>query len=543
MSDTLQVVESRLVAANIKVMNVRERHYPNESIYIVEVDPQDLDRARDVAEALEDSLPDVLITVRKGVPLEKAIGPVKSLSDARVTELVSTLNEYVRAGEDFREFHYIEDASGKVAQAVSQRHHIIFGRRGVGKTALLLEVRRRLSNDLTPVFWKNLKPYSRLDDVGAFLTLSMDMVHEAMSTLQGAGRRTSLFSDFEEIVSEIKTVLAGEKRIQNQFSDSVAPRLNQLFRRFTESLGRPFFLMLDDAHTVRRNVLPLLLDRILMICTDNNLWMKVAGIHHQIRYYMEESKCGLEVPHDAQVIDLDITLEDPERATSFLASILSHNMKQVGISSLSSVFHTNAIDRLVLASGGVPRDFLVLSGRSIQTTSGREGARTVGVQDVNISAGRYYDAKIQELDDDAAAEKGESEKVRFALEALKRRILEGEGFTYFKIDLRAKENQAEAYRLVQSLGDFRTIHILRSSISDEHQAGVRHEVYLIDVALYSGQRLRKKLNTIEFKRGKLVARTTGTSEAGKIGNNARIELSILRRAPVLDVEDLVFSAR
>lgn len=531
-------IQAGFQRAGIAPVEIVARDFPGEIIFIVEVAPEHFDSARALANKLEDTFDNAFITVRKRTRSAVAGEPVRSISDPRVTDLVAALNENVRAGHDFRNFDYIEDASGKIAQAIAQRHHLIFGRRGVGKTALLLEAKRRLEAGFSTVFWMNLKPLSGLKSNDAFLSVIRRLLSEIRTQTSAFGSKSNIDSSIEEASQKVNFLLESSSSEERKV-ELLIPELQQILMHYTARMGAPIFLMLDDVHTIRRDVLPGILDRLMAVASDANTWLKVAGIHHQMRYFNDDTKTGLEVPHDAQMIDLDVTLEDPARASEFLTRVLDSNLKRVGISSRSSLFLPTALDRLVLASGGVPRDFLVLSGRSIQAGRERENARNVGVQDVNTAAGRYYDAKIQELEDDAAAEVGEAKRVQHALTRLKALVLERSLYTYFKIDLRSKEQNPEAYRLIQSLGDFRVIHLLRSSISDEHQAGVRHEVYLLDIALYSSQRLRKNLNSIEFKKGRIVARKTGTNAPGRVGENSKAEQAILRRAPNLAIENLV----
>ena len=92
----------------------------------------------------------------------------------------------------------------------------------------------------------------------------------------------------------------------------------------------------------------------------------------------------------------------------------------------------------MLASGGVPRDFLVLGARSIQIARLRAKARTVGVQDVNEAAGKRGKQKIAELEEDAAASAGQSTKHLQALEQVRGFTIDERHFSFFRVDLRDK---------------------------------------------------------------------------------------------------------
>ena len=74
------------------------------------------------------------------------------------------------------------------------------------------------------------------------------------------------------------------------------------------------------------------------------------------------------------------------------------------------ILSSKALDRLVLASGAVPRDYLTLSANAINQARTREKARVVGVQDVGRSASQIAEVKISELEEDGASTEGMSNR-------------------------------------------------------------------------------------------------------------------------------------
>lgn len=71
------------------------------------------------------------------------------------------------------------------------------------------------------------------------------------------------------------------------------------------------------------------------------------------------------MPHDASTVDLDVTLENPSQTQKFLESVMNTYIEKAGLRSVASIAKTEALGRLVLASGGVPRDYLNLFSSSI----------------------------------------------------------------------------------------------------------------------------------------------------------------------------------
>jgi hypothetical protein len=74
---------------------------------------------------------------------------------------------------------------------------------------------------------------------------------------------------------------------------------------------------------------------------------------------------GMKLGDDADEIDLDVTLEKFELTRAFLMKILGQFAKHCQVN-LAVVIADGAKDRLILASGGVARDFLTIFGRAIE---------------------------------------------------------------------------------------------------------------------------------------------------------------------------------
>jgi hypothetical protein len=304
-----------------------------------------------------------------------------------------------------------------------------------------------------------------------------------------------------------------------------------------EVSGVELYIFIDELHYFARHEQPTLLDMLHALVRDSKAWLKIAGIRHLCRWFQIRPPLGLQIGHDADGIDLDVTLENPSRAKQFLEKVLQSYVEHVGITAVSSIFTGDTRDRLVLASGAVPRDYLTLSVGAVQQAQIRTG-KTVGVQDVNKAAGELAKTKITELEEDAAAAEGQATAVLPALEAVRRFCLDQKGCTYFRVDFHDKETHQSEYALVQDLMDLRLIHLLESSLSDEHHAGHRSEVYMLDLSQFSGQRLRRRLKLLDFSAGWMVLKETGTKIEARVGRTPKQRLGLLRRGPMLELKIL-----
>ncbi len=320
---------------------------------------------------------------------------------------------------------------------------------------------------------------------------------------------------------------------------SLLADLQQALAHFTIANSRPVFIFLDDVHYLARNDVPELLDMLHGLARDNPVWLKVAGIKHQTRWFSPEPPTGLQTGHDATIIDLDVTLEEPARAREFLRNVLQGYLRELNALPMSNFLPGASLDRLLLASGGVPRDFLTLCAASIQLARQRTSASTLGVQDVNKAAGLAAQTKLQELEEDAAADHGRSQELVNALNTIRDFLLSEKHFTFFRIDYRDKELRPDDYALIQSLADLRMLHLINSSLSAAHEAGRRSEVYLLDLSQYSASRLKQGLHVLDFLGGRLLLKKTrGGAASHREGDTPRKLVGLLRRGPLFALERL-----
>ena len=443
---------------DIYVRNVDVKSYPGEVIAVVHVPEDQFSDALSVASDVDDDDDNILITVKKYKDIDKPkYNSVKDVFDDRITSLIALLSEKSRVSEGNPSLKYIRDINQNLDLCMTPRHHLIFGRRGVGKSALMVEANRILRDRGAHTVWINLQTLRNQASLDAFITivqklLDLPLVYWASkerppASSHQAGRLKEMFSGL--LVREDKTVQAVAKHI---------PEIQSCLHLFTEETQQPIYIFLDDIHYISMAELPTQLDLIHGISRDSNIWIKASGIRHQARWFSD----------------------DPP---------------------------------------------------ALQAARERENARTTGVQDVNKAAGNAADHKLKELEDDAASAIGHAQARMETLSKLENYLLYDVKTTYFRIDFRSKEKYPQEYSLLQSLMDLRMVHLIASSISDEHKAGHRSEVYMLDLSRFTGSRLKQKLTVLDFNKNIIVTKRTGTKEPPKEGKTSRAVLGILRRAP------------
>jgi hypothetical protein len=543
------VVASTFASGGIQIQELLTREYPQETVFVVHVRSADLPAAAQLGNALDAQLQERgftgFVTVRsvpdadlKKTANRKAMG----VSDDRVPDLIALISARARTSEAQPSLHYVPDAAANLARVQSRRHSLIFGRRGAGKTALMLEAKRLLSADGHVTVWLNLQTYRRESASRTALWIAARIADALAATLKHTPR-FHLLSDSVATFRSRTEALLGEAEIDNAALHRLVPEMHSIVKRFGEVCGRRLYVFIDDVHYVSRAEQPELLDVLHSFVRDSDAWLKVAMIRHFSKWFQVNPPTGLQAGQDADAIDLDLTLQQPGKAKQFLEAVLAGFARHLGIPSLTGLYAPEALDRLVLASGAVPRDYLVLAGEALSHARGRGKGRHVGKQDVVRAAGDIAQKKLAELDEDAASSAGIAHQMLAGLQILRDFCLDDKKATYFKIDFKEKERLTDEYSLLQSLMDVRLVHLINASVSDTHRSGERSEAYVLDVSQFSGERFKKFLKVLDFENGHILLRETGTRKQPRLGDTPRRLVTILRGAPDLALATLTPALR
>jgi len=542
----LEELQERVAAefgeSGINIARFDVRSYPDEIVFIVSVSGDDLPAAAELGNTLDSLFGEYgfegFITVKRATAAElpRPSPLTAGVHDPRAVELTRLITGRSRTSEAQPSLAYISDVQASIAAVAAARHHLVFGRRGAGKTALLLEARRRLEADGHLSLWLNLQTLRHEPVDRIYLIFAQRIVEEIQMYAQRHGWTSSmLLSSASKLLEAIERQLSADVPDEGKVR-RVIPRLQVILKRFLESSAERLYIFVDDFYYVPRSHQPLLLDMFHGSIRDADAWLKIASIRHLTRWFDATEQLGLESMHDADHVDLDVTLQDPMRAKRFLERVLDRYARHVGVARPSALFSGAALDRLVLACGAVPRDYLLLSASAVTLSRKRDNAKLVGVQDVNQAAGEAAKAKLQELEDDLAADTASATRTVHALDTVRRFCLEEQQCTYFRIDFKDRERHQREHEILMGLMEVRLAHLVDPSVSDGRRAGERAEVYMLDLSQYSGARLKKGVRVLDLERGMIVSRRTGEKGAGKHGRTPLEVIGILRASPVLALE-------
>ena len=373
---------------------------------------------------------------------------------------------------------YVPFQNNEETQAIQPATHLIVGRRGVGKTTLILKARELLERSHNLAVVLDMQPYTNPDD-----SVLVDVL-------------TDLARGIAKVAASKRPLASSAVKKLNQFADdlfsgAIEPgRASAALRRalgaLTTAIDAELFVFLDDYHLVDAGQQAKVAEAIHGALKGARGWLKVAGLRSLLRVYDPTSKKGLQSPGDAQVISLDLTLVDPEAAEGHLRSILLNFLRLVGVDNLSTAIAEKAFHRLVWANAGVPRDFLQMFSKSIEHAR-RAGRRRVELSDANLAIGEFGRQKMAELEEDA---RNEQNLLKRALEAIEVHCLESDKNKVNAFLIRSESS--EEYKAIQTLGDLRLLHILHQTITP-HKAGERYEAYMLDYSLFTGFRQRRNI--------------------------------------------------
>jgi hypothetical protein len=363
--------------------------------------------------------------------------------------------------------------------------HLIWGRRGVGKSTLIMRAVELLRETGSPCAVMDMQRYEQRTDEKLVTDILADVAEafaRAAEEVDAPVERVADFRRFSEGILE-GTVSTGRATVA----------LHRIVTRFTSAIGKEVFLFFDDFHYIDEALQPVVLGDVYGSLKGAGAWLKVAGVKSLLNHYDPQRKRGLQIPGDAQSIPLDLTLVDPVTAANHLRAILETFLEFIGIKAMGAVLEEDAFRRLVWANAGVPRDFLQSLAGAIRHAR-RANRKRVVVTDVNLAIGEFGQQKLSDMERDAQNEKN---VLRLVLETIEAFCFDDKKINAFLF----RHGVDIPHRLIQTLSDLRLIHVLHQTITP-HKAGERFEAYMLDYSLFTGFRRRPGVKEMRPTDGK-----------------------------------------
>lgn len=248
------------------------------------------------------------------------------------------------------------------------------------------------------------------------------------------------------------------------------------------------FVFLDEFYRVEPADQPRVLGYMHRLLKDTGLWLKIASVRYWTTPYKGGAPPqGMQPTQDANEVSLDRGLQLFDFTKEFLEEIFTSIATRAEID-IHRLMTEGALTRLVVAAGGVPRDYLRLAREAIKHArnrgpSDKQGSDKVMAEDVNSAAGQTAEPKFADLRTDAPGAAAELERLLEDLGEFCRH----NKVAYFMVDQR----DPELAKQIDQLQDLRFVHLLFDGETVPNAGSRRHKVLLLDVAYLSFKRARQ----------------------------------------------------
>jgi hypothetical protein len=489
------------------------------------------------------------------------------LNSPEMGKLLTIVEEATRSTDEGVKY-FVEPAAGTLQSAVNRRHHIIFGRRGSGKSSLLKKAAADLTLARRPIAKVDLeafKGHSYPDLLLSVLIASLKAFKQWLQTAAVTPSNWSWWNIFgqspttpsynkkqckaledkvDKCISDLESQLHlnDQSAIQMKQSETVAAEaetedslgvslkgvsvgmkdkakgsasaqteIQESFKRekvdylkrhimdyqaiFDEMVSisnGDSYLFLDDLYHIRRDDQARVVDYFHSIGKGHRLWLKIGTIRHRSRWYVNgDPPLGVKLGDDADAIDLDLTLEKYALAKDFLLKVLENFSSAVSLE-MKAFITDGALDRLVLASGGVARDFLTIFRRSVHIAREKK-LEKITAEEINEAAGEYDTTKKEELKRDTY--KAEEIPLIEVLNEIQSFCLDKAESNCFLVDKDATGSWIDA---INELVDLKLLHLVRSRVTVSKKQGKIFNGYMLDLSQYTGSRARRGVTIVEF---------------------------------------------
>jgi len=457
------------------------------------------------------------------------------MNAAETARLVTYIEENLRASPTAG-LRFVDSRHLK-SRLLSKQNHVVFGRRGAGKTSLVRsrsddsaqvevylnledykditfpnivihillklfhELRLRIRSD-RPLWRLRRGSYLAVKRLGRTLDDLKTYVHEpdietqAVETSEGSHRELTVGGKGHGVSGAAKSARNSSKKVSRSLPKNKIEYLRleltvykEILLSISELFGKlPIFLIMDDFYFVEKNTQPDLIDYFHRLTKGTDLFIKVATIKHRSKLYRRtrDQYVGVELGHDVFEVDMDYTLDNFDELCTFMEQLLQTAIKESGASiKIDEMFAGDGFAQLCLASGGVPRDFLSLfvSLANAAVTSNSP----IGKVQVNEFAIGNLGTKLESMRRDSGHE---DTILEACLKRIKRHVYDNERTNAFLIAKDDLESDGQGRQAIRELVDLRLIHLVDHNTSKAPSDGRRYEAYILDISMYDNPRPR-----------------------------------------------------
>jgi hypothetical protein len=427
------------------------------------------------------------VQVRRSSPASKLLLPETQLLKKVIAEsLTIDRNSF---NEDFFS-RYTTSVTALEQQITTKANFVVYGRRGAGKSCLLAYAMHTAIKGHAPYSWVAMQTYARRSDLQVVPAVISAVLYDLNQTSSGVGGLEDLIKAFDLLSeSSSKSILLK--------CDRLIPRTRRIIGKITTAQS-PLTIFLDDIHVMDESVQPIVLAYIYKITRGNNTFIKTSGIAQLTALWDSSAQVGLQPPHDAQILSLDLNLTMPDKSKEHIVSILDVHAQYCGLPGIAFLAGDEALSRLVLVAAGVPRDSLNLFAVAISKAIAKS-QKLVSVTSINAAASEMVEEKLKDVEKDTG---GTLADIQSLLAEVKEFCIAKNRKNAFLVEIK---NANSRYKLVQKLIALRLVHLLHEGITP-HKAGKRFIALMLDYGFYVGIRAARSVDFVPSEPRQLSAK-------------------------------------
>lgn len=443
------------------------------------------------------------------------------------------------------------DFGGGFQRFSSQQHQVLFGRRGSGKSCLLIHFMKENEKSKSKIIYIGIDEIKKLGFPDILIRLLLSIFEEMpraekkkwvpwSSPLQKTVRELRLLLDEPETAQTSRTDSAssdagagfeGKSPISAKISrqretetvkEFTSKKLDQIerhlqdYKKVLKSIHKDgntkSFVLVDDFYLINREIQPDVADYLHRLCRDTDFYLKIATIRHRTSLRKHNGQTiGLELTQDVEEISLDKTFENFEATHNYLHAMLQGMADRAwpGLQA-ASLFNPDASRALSLASGGVPRDFLNIFVDAIDlAVQAGKTDRVTPTFVYKASSLHSYKSKLANIKEEAGVDSPDLERLYSDLLAF---CLKEKRKTAFLIRRDEVQQFPYEHELLQQLMDFKLIHIIDQNTSAASGRSGRYAAYTLDFSIFMEPRLRN-IEIVEFWKTDQQRRPVGIRES------------------------------
>lgn len=272
---------------------------------------------------------------------------------------------------------------------------------------------------------------------------------------------------------------------------------SDIFNEFNRISENRIILYLDDFYLVSMNSQPKVIQffhDIYKNSKNDSFCFKLCSIPNRTKINFD-GKVDFSLKDDFSPIRLDKELYDFENLVEYLLQITANLSPSLEINShdLKSLFVNDEVLKFtVVATGGVPRDFLVILSEIIRIALS-ENANKIKKEHLYSAISDLKQDKEQNIEVECDIP---VEKIREALSIIHREVIDG---LKTNVILYPEHLAKEHESLLKNLINLRYLHVINETTSSERVKKENFVSYLVDMTFYAtGKRLKQNFDFREF---------------------------------------------